>query len=501
MAQVIMEDDIFKHLIPHHDEEVEMDVLNNVKAFLSDVPVNIFKNEYYILYQAIEMGSKYKMEITLDHLEQIVLTNLDEILKDPKITMYKDGEESYTENERANLIQQNVSSTFQMLEEDGVEENSLKALQFNTSLYIEEWTKEEYSRSLKAQDNILRDGRTYNGKLFKGVEDAHAYSQKKFDLIRSLREGDVDRLGDVIDTSVDTTEDISKKLQVDPFEVVASTGVEEFDKHYPLSRNEMIVIQGTSGVGKTRQAVNICHESAVSFKKNVLILSLEQKSARIFPMFISKHSTRIAESQADWIEDKDIVQDNLNEHEKMIKEIVMDDLVTNDEYGKIRVEGVNLHARDVRGHLEKVWDDGFHFDVVMLDYIGILDTVGEDRYGILTDVVNQLKAEVKTFKGQGFLAILPNQLNAEAEKEMIKGNYELSGTGGSETAYLRRGADYVYTIEQTEEMKATNTMKWIITKVRLGDPAVSKLDIQAFQGNCLYLSDNLDEVDEEDDLL
>lgn len=497
MAQVITEDDIFKYLIPREDEDI--DVLNNMRSFLSNVSVNIFKDEYYILYKAIEIGNKYRMKITLDHLEQLVLTNLDDLLKDKNVTMYQGGDEDYTENERANLIQQSVSSTYQMLKEfDITDEHTLHALRFNVNLYVESWADEEYSKSLIASDNILREGKKYNGRLLKGREDAFAYFQKKNDMIKSLVDGDVDRLSDVIDTSVDTKKEIEEKMKEDSYEVVAKTGVDEWDKHYPLSRGEMIVIQGGSGAGKSRQGVNVCHESVVDFGKNALILSLEQKSSRVYPMMLSKHSTRVG-GQSEWIADKAIIQGTLDEHQKIFKNLVEDDFLTNEEYGHVRIEGVNLHANSVRSYLNKVWDDGFHFDVVMLDYIGILDTGGGERYELITEAVNQLKAECKTFKGQGFLGVLPNQLTNKAEEALKNGDYDKSGTGGSESAYIRRGADYVYTIYQSDEMQMANKMQWLLEKVRLGDPIVSRLYILAFQGQCLYLSDELEE--EEDDEL
>jgi len=497
MAQVITEDELFKYVIPR--EDVDLDVLGNMRAFLTDVPVNIFKDEYYILYKVISLGLEYKMVVTLDHLEQIVLSNLDDLLKDDKVTLYKDGEESYTENERANLIQQYVSSTYQMLEEYDIEDESPKrALRFNVKLFVTEWAKEEYAKGLVAQDNIVREGKKYNGKLYKGVQDAYAYAQKKYELIRSLVEGDVERLSDVIDTSEDTVEDIERKMKEDTYEVVASTGVDMWDKHYPLSIGELIVIQGGSGAGKSRQGVNICHNAVTEFKKNTLILSLEQKASRIWPMFVAKHTTRIGESESEWVTDKEYIQGHLDEHQKVVMNMAVDDLLTNEDYGKIRIEGVNLKAEDVRSYLDKVWDDGFHFDVVMLDYIGILDTSGGARYEQLTEVVNQFKAECKTFKGQGFLGVLPNQLTNKAEEALAKGDYDLSGTGGSETSYLKRGADYVYTIEQTEEMEKVNKMRWLVEKVRLGDVAVSKIDVLAYQGQCLYLSDEIEEYEEDE---
>lgn len=496
MAQIITEDELFKYLVPH--EGVEMNISDNIRGFLSILPVNIFKNEYYILYKAFHFGYNYKMGINETHLEQIVLSNMDDFLKDKKIDMYKDGDKNYTENERSELIQQSVIGTYLMLQDLDIEdENPYQGMRFNLKLYIKDWATEEYSKTLIAQANILREGATYNGKLYKGVEDAHAYNEKKYDLIRSLLEGDIDRLSDVIDTSADNVEEINRKLDDEKFEVVAKTGIEPFDENYPLSRGELLVIQGGSGAGKTRQAINIAHNALTEYKKNVLVLSLEQKASRIMPMFIAKHSTRYSESQSEWLADKNIIHKSLTDYEKIRKDLILDDLVTNEAYGKLRIEGLNLHAKDVNSYLTKVWEDGFHFDVVVLDYIGILETDGENRYNQLTEVINQFKASCKSFKGEGFFAILPNQLTNKAEEALLKGDYNFSGTGGSETSYIKRGSDYVYTVHQTDEMKQTNKMEMILEKVRLGEPIAQKLDLIAFQGQCLYLAD---EIEEDEDL-
>src|SRR5699024_446075 len=155
---------------------------------------------------------------------------------------------------------------------------------------------------------------------------------KKYDLIRTLRDGDVERLSDVIDTSRDNVEDIKKKLEEESYEVVAKTGVNEFDKNYPLSKGEILVIQGGSGVGKSRSGINVCNSSIFEFKKNVLVLSLEQKANRILPMFMARHSTVIGESQGEWINDKDIIHGTLDENGKMISNIVLDDLTNNNDY-------------------------------------------------------------------------------------------------------------------------------------------------------------------------
>lgn len=495
MSQIISEDDIFKHLV---SRDTEVDTIQNIRGFLTNVPVNIFKDEYYIIYKAVEFGYRYNMVISTTHLEQLVVSNMSDLLVDEKVEMYAGDEDKYTEKERAELIQQTVVATYQFLEDYEVEnDTSYSELLFNTKLYIQDWAEEEYAKTIIAQNNILRDGKKYNNRLYKGIEDANAYYVKKYELVRGLLEGGVDRLSDVIDTSVDSPEEIRRKQEEEEYEVIANTGVTEWDENYPLARTEMIVIQGGSGVGKTRQAINIAYNGAVEYKSNVLVLSLEQVSTRIWPMFVARHSVRFTDGQSEWLEDRSIIRKELNSHQELVKTVVEDDLITNSEYGKIRVEGINLHADNVRGHLEQVWEDGFHFDIVVLDYIGILQTSGGSRYELMTDVVNDLKAECKTFKGEGFLAVLPNQLTKEAEESLMKGDYG-KDIGGSETSYLRRGSDYVFTVHQTEEMKIANRMMWLVEKVRLGAPAVGKIDLLAFQGQCMYLSYDLEEEDEEE---
>lgn len=498
MAQIITEDEIFKYLVEHDD--VKIRVTENIRGFLSELPVNIFKNEYYLLYNAIKFGYRYNLSLTDDHLEQIIYTNLENILKDEKVDMYKDGETNYTENERAELIQRSVLSTYQMLQDmDVEEENSYQQMRFNMRLYIDAWATEEYAKTIIAQNNILREGVKYGRKYYKGVEDAKIYHDKKFELIRTILDGDADRLSDVIDTSTDTIEEINRKMEdEESSSVVAKTGIEWFDRENPLYRGEMLVVQGGSGVGKTRQAINIAQEGLIHFKSNVLILSLEQKASRIMPMFISKHSAVYMDNQSEWLTDKDIIRKNLTPHQEVMKDIVLDDLVSKEEYGRVRVEGINLQANKVRDYLTKVWEDGFHFDIVVLDYIGILETEGDSRYNQLTEAVNNLKADCKSFKGQGFLAILPNQLNTKAEEALKKGETDTTAIGGSETSYIRRGADIVYTVHQTDEMKQTGKMEIIMNKGRLDSSGISKKRILAFHGQCLYLAEDIEDDDSDE---
>src|SRR5690606_18843041 len=111
------------------------------------------------------------------------------------------------------------------------------------------------------------------------------------------------------------------------------------------------------------------------------------------------------------------------DREPIVDEAIMD-LTESPEMGRIRVEGRSIEADDLYSYMVKVWEEGFHFDMLVLDYIGLLETRGGNRYEKLTNAINMLKTECKSFKGRGFLGIIPNQLTPEAEVKLAQGDLD-----------------------------------------------------------------------------
>ncbi|MGG4362838.1 DnaB-like helicase C-terminal domain-containing protein [Bacillus licheniformis] len=492
MALVITEQDIFKYLVPH--EDVDLNIRSNTRIMLTRIPVNIFKDEYYILYRAFEAANKHNIWMGYEQLHQILLNNLEDIIDDPKVTLFED--EQLPRNELMDKILDYTLHEYDDLCSLDIEDaDNLKG---NMQLYIQTWAVEKSREITLNKLEILNEGKKFGRIFYKGIEDAHNYYQKAYEVVRALLEADAGKLSESIDTSVDTVEDINRKMQEETVaEPIAHTGVDQIDKQITaFYKGEIVVIQAGTGVGKTRKTVNIAY-NGLKRGKNVLYLSLEQKATRIYPMFLARH---ILEMYGDIAEltDKDIIRKTYSmvyEPQKTAAEI---DFIQNENIGRLKIEGRSLMANDLYNYLVRTWEEGFHFDIVVLDYLGLLEVQGGRRYDVLTETINMLKSEVKSFKGKGFLGLIPNQLSTDAEEQLEKGEYDLLKKGGSETQYVSRAADYVFTLQQNDRMKKDSVMRIINSKVRLGQAPQPFYMADVDLGKCVFVGRPEDEDDDDD---
>lgn len=493
MDFVITEADIFKYMIPREDEEVP--VRKNLRTLLSRIPMNIFKNEYWILYQALEQAYKYKVVLGYDQYHQILLNNMSTVINNPNVKLFE--EESLTDRELQSRLLDYALAEYDSLSLLPLEEDGLEG---NLNLYLHSWADEMMRDIAYNQLNIINEGMTFNRKFYKGAIDAKYYAQQAMDSVQALVEGDAEMLSEIIDTSQDSPEEIRRKMQEEEelANPVSNTGLDKVDDEIrAFYKGEIVTIQAGTGVGKTRFAVNIGY-NGMKMGRDVLYVTLEQKATRVFPMFLARH---IIENWGDYpdLTDKHIIRGMYGFEREPIRSEAEIDLLENENIGKLRIEPRSIKARDLKDYLHRVWDEGFHFDILVLDYIGLIDTsAGSGRYEELTNVINMLKTEVKSFKGEGFLAVIPNQLTAKAEEELAKGvsGAALSKIGGSETQYISRASDYVFTLFQNEDMIKDFEMQIYLSKLRLGEkmPYVMA-DVKL--GSCLFKEQV---EDEEDDL-
>lgn len=477
---VVTEEQLFKHIIHRMDLPLE-NLQENMRHFLHRIPQNIFKDEYHILYDCIEQAQNYGIVINYDYLHQILLNNMEQILQNPVVTLYKTNE--MTEVDRQQHILDHVLSTFDTLMEIEIESDS--PLRATMEFYIETWCKEQMEHIIMNQMSIVREGLTIGRRKYQGVEDAKAYYDGAYTLIRSLQEGDGDLISETIDTSTMSADEVRALMQDENnSDVVCRTGIRALDEAYEFRKGEIVTIQAGTGVGKTRVCNGMVYNSLL-MGKNVLYLTLEQKSARVWAMQQARHALQLYGYKAD-ITDKSILKRNFKVEHTGYVDSALDDLIANESYGRIRLESLNLQANELMSKLINVWENGFHFDVVVIDYLGLLITRGSTRYEALTDVVNDIKSAVKSFKGEGFLAVILNQLTKEAEQKIVAGNFETGKTEGSETQYLARASDYIFTLVQTADDKLANKMCILVDKVRLGEVVSPKVDAIAYMGQCYF---------------
>lgn len=483
---VITEDSIFKYLVAREDVEIS-DTKENVARFFRRFPINIFKDEYYVLYSALEQVNKFEIVLTYDYLHQIVLNNIVGIMNDNNIELYR--EQGLTEVELRERLIDHFLTAYDNLCDAYMEEDM--SLEGSMEFYLQTWAGHEMERIIQNQLAIIQEGLTVGRRFYQGVADAKAYHDGAYMLVRSLMDGQGDSISNTIDTSTMSVEEIQAQLEEESIaEEITRTGVQALDSQYTYHKGEILTIQAGTGVGKTRFANALVHQSRL-LGKNVLYLTLEQKSNRVLTMQLARHVLHRYGFFSD-ISDKSILRKQYNfEHTQKVQES-LNDLVTNEAYGKLRIESVNIHASEVESMLINVWENGFHFDMVVIDYIGLLQTSGMNRYDALTDIVNMLKSSVKSFKGEGFLCVILNQLTKEAEKAILSGTFESGKNDGSETQYLARASDYIYTLTQRAEDKQANKVHIYIDKVRLGDITVPKIEAMSHLGHCYFADYNLD---------
>lgn len=481
---IISEEDIFKHLVKFDGSISDSDILRKMKWFLNRVPINIFNDEYHILYKAIETAIKYESPLTIEMLMQFLQLNIRNVINNDEITLFK--EKDITQLQREEEVSNHTLATFETLCDiwDDSDDTTFKSY---TEFYVQTWCTNYYSVVINKQTEIL-NGELRIGKTnYIGIEGARAYFNKADAILSKLISSSSMLLSQVIDTSTQTYEEIEQiTREEETGKIVTSTGIPDIDTAVELRKGEVALIQGGSGVGKTRSAVGLYAYNAVTkYKQNVLFISLEQKSTRILPMFQALHTLE-KHGQLHGVNDKSILNNNYPIEHKPLVEDAKRDFIENPEYGRIKIVSSSVEANNLRSTLEEIYDSGFLFDVVVLDYFGLLET-SKDRYADYSDAINRFKDDAKSFKGQGFAGILLNQLTKDAEYSLNNGDYELViKTGGSETQYLPRASDYILTLHRTVQMQNLNTMIIYLGKVRNAVLTKDDVEVDTALGYCAY---------------
>lgn len=484
---VIDEMDLFKYVVSEHPDLEITETFNNGKKLLQRIPLNIFRDEYKLIYDSLRGLLDFDRAFSYDSLHQVLLNNKEDILRDSKVTL---GEELSDETERFDFILRNVLTVYGDLCEEEVPELTFEG---NMSLYINNWADFRMEELLFECSQIFKHGMRIGGRMIRGRDESDKHYKQVSAVIEKIIEGDQNLLAESIDTSIQSAEEIEEIHHRNEIqqENLGLTNIPAIDKELVgIFKGEMFTIQAGSGVGKSRFAVHLA-KNILNNGHNVLVISLEQKANRIFSMFHSRH---MLETQGvSNITDKDLIRDSYSPAQESVVKSSREDLVENESIGRLRIEGKYVKAVNILSELEAVWED-FKFDAVVLDYLGLLGTE-KDRYNELTDAINLLKSECKSFKGVGFALIVPNQLSKEAEKELMNGKLEEAGIGGSESAYLFRGSDIVVTLNKDSEMEEDNLMEIIVSKMRLGQN-ISPIKVHTDFGHCTF-SQVVDDTDDD----
>ena len=486
---LITESDIFKYTLADHDDLTDAISLENTGYLIDRIPSNIFNDEYAIIFQALRWSNKNKMPLTRVVLQELMINSATDILESTKVGLHREVND---EAERYDEIEADTLTVYDLLMYEDVMDERMEG---QTNLYLKSWFTDEMNQLVYDLNQIIHVGIRVGNKTYRGAEDANVYYRKKYELLVSIVNERKDYLADDIVTSDLTGADLQERMDEEESsaDVVTYMGIPSLDDELMgLRKGEYMVVQAGSGVGKTRFSAGTVGYEALKNGKNVLHISLEQKPTRILPMYVAR---RILDKEGTLpdLDDRGILRKTYNpSYESIVQEAYYDLSSESEELGNLAIIGRDLQASEVEDYLNTIYDK-FKFDVLILDYFGLVGTDARTMYQEYRQVASFIKSACKNFRGVGFMGLVVNQLRTETEKAMIEGDTSASKLGGSDSQELLKGADILLTLYQSEEMDEEQQMKILVDKLRLGN--VPDIDLDVDKGRLLFM-----EREEEDEL-
>lgn len=484
--EAIVEKDIFKYLVlrEENSKDERESVMKSVSIFNGKIPHNIFKNEYYVLYEAITKAKKYGTVLTYNQLYQVIINNINKLIQSPNITREDFSESPHDERQVKEELAELCMVTYEELKSEDLID--LGELRLNTELYLRSWASEEIQRILAIQHEIAGPGKKVKGKHLQGVEDAHSFYTEQYGKIKQMITEEVDRYKNIIRTDNMSLDDINKRFKEDSIsQSVAFTGIDGADEHLgSFRKGDLVSIMGQPGAGKTRFSANIMY-NALATGNNVLWFPLEGNALQAFTLLVSRHiletNGRIFE-----LDDRKIFDQTYEEEFDSIVDTAILDLLRNENIGKLQIRNVPLYDDEVMLELEAIWEEGFHFDLLCIDYVSlVMSRTNEPTATYLSRLVKQLKNSSMSFKNSGFLLLLPHQLTREVILGLMRGE-DATIVGSSDTAEVIKSSDISLALSRTEEQELRDMMSVHFTKTRFAK-SIPTLEIVSLHGQCYFI--------------
>ena len=322
---MIDETSIFGNVIV--SQEPGLEELDEVRActriFKNAFPHNIFKDEYYVIYEALNESFKYGGFLKVEHFKSIIVNSIDALVFNTNIDLSRydnyDNEGRKDIEEKKQEFAQDCVQAF--LE---CQNYRLPVEQFKLSIgvYIDNYKRDKMSEIIVNTYKINNDGIKEKGQTLVGTESAAIYYQREISKLDSLLANNEASVAPII-VDADGYFEYTEEGTMEP---VARFGIEEIDQVLGnLYKTEVISILGESGKGKTRNAINVAY-NALLMGKNVVWYALEGNPAEVEAMFIARH---IAQTKGfNPICDRDIISrsENYYKYEKTI-ELARKDLI------------------------------------------------------------------------------------------------------------------------------------------------------------------------------
>lgn len=482
--EAIREHDLFKYLVLQGEGIDERNrVLKNITMFKAKVPRNIFRNEYYVLYEAITNAKKYNTVLTYDQLQQIVIHSVNKLVERPEII----AEEFVDDVDDVQAVRETLLELVLTTHEELASLDLTDAGEFglNIELYLKAFVQEKLMEVVTTQYEIAGNGKRIGRDYKQGTEDAHEYYMEQYAKLKSLVTEDVETLANVIRTDTMTTQDYREMSSGQSLHrAVTSTGIDSIDAQIRDFRiGDMVAVMGQPGAGKTRMSANIMYNGLMR-GNNVLWYPLEGNALQAFSLLLARHILSKFDDRVE-LDDRPLYDKSYPEHLGEVVDMALMDFFTNPSYGKVAIKNLPLYDEEVMLDLESEFDNGFEFDIVCIDYVSlIMNKKGEMPSAYLSRLIKQLKANAMTFKNHGYMLLLPHQLTKEVIKDLMRGE-DTTITGSADTSEVVKSADIALALYRDEEQAAMDRINVILTKTRFARKS-APVEVLALHGKCFF---------------
>jgi len=287
------------------------------------------------------------------------------------------------------------------------------------------------------------------------LESAIEQSWSELDKATTIRENQVHDIAQIIAEAFDRVSELSK-LPPEQRRGL-DTGLNELDKSLRIRPKNLITIAGRPGKGKTGLALTIALRNAIRCGKSVAIFELEMDEAELADRLASQYSgislTHIIEAT--------MTADEWPRYTHAIEILANSKIYIN--------ENADLTLSQLRSWCQQI-KNRHGLDLVIVDYLGLMDGVGENREQQVSSISRGLK---KLAKALDTPVIALHQMNRAVEQR-ADGVPMLSDLRDSGS--IEQDSDSVLFLYQTEEPAegaARYPMNGLIAKQRNGPSMVT----------------------------
>jgi hypothetical protein len=442
------------------------EIMNTYKIclpqFHSEFPINIFQDEYAILYSIISSkGVKY---FTIEQFNEIIDRNKEIVAHSPYVDVKKYTEaangQDATDDEIAKVIQETMRPLLEELAAKVVNEDEfLGSCQFFKQAYKEDHYRQVIQNaSMIMTDTGFKHNKSYRvSVILKGVESAQEYYRNEMQKLDALGLEHGSRSIILDDDWYQAKLNEAKNIKDDS---LLDFGITNIDNSIgKLMRSHMLGILGPPKGGKTK-FTNYLVARALEKKLDVLVWPLEGTKEEWIAMqqayIIHKDHNKPVDSKA--IQRR---QFGKNKELAGLADTALSALVTDKRRGRLVFQDGAAYVEDFLDVLEGVYKNTLPYDVIAIDsLVNILSRSGKGKSERISEAYMMLKNFISFKLPKRQIALLPAQLKQSSIDTLrARPDDDIDVTAGGESAETIRSPDEVIGLFSSRSERESKRIK------------------------------------------